>query len=107
MAEMKSLKDCRTLRPVVTLDVLLRFGIVILILHSTAVVMVHAMEKKRLVIVKLMDVHVAMVCATMVKMLIIVLKTANVIIMVSAKKGKHRQLALSIVLVGIISASLN
>merc|ERR1712176_877492 len=99
--------DYPTLRPAVTLGVLLRCGSVILSVHSTAVVMVNAMEKKRLATVKLMDVHVAMVCAMIVKIPIIVPKTANVIIMVSAKTGKRRQPALLIVLVGIISASLN
>jgi hypothetical protein len=72
-----------------------------------SVVMVHAMEKKRLAIVQLMDVNVAMVCATMVKIPIIVQKTAHVIIMVSAKRGKRRKPALSIVLVGIMCVSLN
>merc|ERR1712176_1353176 len=99
--------DYPTLRPAVTLGVLLRCGSVILSVHSTAVVMVNAMEKKRLATVKLMDGHVAMVCAMIVKIPIIVPKTANVIIMVSAKTGKRRQPALLIVLVGIISASLN
>merc|ERR1712176_469356 len=80
--------DYPTLRPAVTLGVLLRCGSVILSVHSTAVVMVNAMEKKRLATVKLMDVHVAMVCAMMVKIPIIVPKTANVIIMVSAKTGE-------------------
>merc|ERR1712119_69078 len=96
-----------TLRPAVTLDVPLRCGSVIQRLQPTAVVMVHATEKKHLAIVQLMDVNVAMVCATMVKMPIIVQKTVHVIIMVSAKRGKRRKPALSIVLVGIINASLN
>jgi hypothetical protein len=107
MAEMKSLKEYPTLRPAVTLDVLLRYGCVIQRLQPTAVVMVHAMEKKRLATVQLMDVNVAMVCATMVKIPIIVQKTAHVIIMVSAKRGKRRKPALSIVLVGIMCVSLN